>query len=85
MRDDPKRQGRQVLTLADPPASARFWKVALQAYREYHPDGGFHCDVRPLADAAKLGAKELRPYRVVCLFQPAKPLPGDFVTCSKAM
>ncbi len=80
VRDDPKRQGRQVLTLADAPESARFWKAALQAYQVYHPDGGFRCDVRPLADEAKLGVKELRPYRVVCLFQPAKPLPADFVT-----
>ena len=47
VRDDPKRQGRQVLTLADAPESARFWKAALQAYQVYHPDGGFRCDVRP--------------------------------------
>ena len=36
--------------------------------------------MRSLADAAKLGVKELRPYRVVCLFQPSKPLSADFVT-----
>ncbi len=48
VRDDPKRLGRQVLTLADPADAARFWNAALAAYQTYHPDGGFHCD-RPSA------------------------------------
>ena len=78
MRDDPKRQGRQVLTLADDPKAARIWKAALDAYGISNPANGFHCDVRPASEAAKFGLKELRPYRVVCLFETAKRLPESF-------
>ena len=62
------------MTLADDPKAARIWKAALDAYGISNPTNGFHCDVRPASDAAKFGLKELRPYRVVCLFQTAKPL-----------
>jgi hypothetical protein len=78
VRDDPKRQGRRVLTLADDPKAARIWKAALDAYGTTNPTNGFQCEVRPASEAAKLGLKELRPYRVVCLFQTAKRLPESF-------
>ena len=42
VRDDPKRQGRQVLTLADDPKAARIWKAALDAYGSHNPANGFH-------------------------------------------
>jgi uncharacterized membrane protein len=80
VRDDPKRQGRRVLTLADDEKAARIWRAALEAYAISHPDTGFHCDLRMAADAAKLGAKELKPYHLVCLFQNVKPLPPKFWT-----
>jgi Aerotolerance regulator N-terminal len=78
VRDDPKRQGRRILTLADDPKAAHIWKAALDAYGITNPTNGFQCDVRPASAAANLGLKELRPYRVVCLFQTAKPLPEPF-------
>ena len=60
------------------PTPLDIWKAALTAYQMYHPDGGFHvrrANRWPTRRSSAL--KELRPYRVVCLFQPAKPLPGD--------
>jgi Aerotolerance regulator N-terminal len=78
VRDDPKRQGRQILTLADDPTAAHIWKAALDAYAISNPVNGFQCDVRPASEATNFGLKELRPYRVVCLFQTAKRLPEPF-------
>jgi len=78
VRDDPKRQGRRILTLADDPKAAFIWKAALDAYEKTNSANGFQCEVRPASDAVNFGLKELRPYRVVCLFQTAKPLPEPF-------
>jgi hypothetical protein len=78
VRDDPKRQGRRVLTLADDPKAAHIWKAALDAYGITNPANGFACDVRPASEASNFGLKELRPYRVVGLFQTAKRLPEPF-------
>ncbi len=78
VRDDPKRQGRRVLTLADDPKAAWIWNAALDAYGKSNPTNGFQCQVRPASEAATLGLKELRPYRVICLFQTAKRLPSSF-------
>ena len=82
-----RRSKRRVLVLDDDPDPAGdlkkkpgvFWYAALEAYKKSHPEG-YHCDLRPAADAAKLRLKDLEPYRVVCLFQNAKPLPDDFCT-----
>jgi len=78
VRDDSKRQGRKVLTLADDPKAARIWDAALKAYLPSHPFEGFASEVRPCSDAAKLKAADLQPYRVVCLFQTAKPFGDEF-------
>jgi hypothetical protein len=78
VRDDSKRQGRKMLALADDPNAARIWQVALQAYLPYHPYEGFTGEVRPAADAAKLQAADLKPYRAVWLFQTARALPESF-------
>jgi hypothetical protein len=78
VRDDPKRQGRRVLVLADDVTAARPWKISLQAYESSHPAAGFQCERRQASDADKLGLDDLRPFPVVCLFQTAKPLPGKF-------
>jgi len=79
VRDDPKRQGRQVLKLEGPTAALDTWWAALTSYQMSHHDTGFRCERKPLADADKLGLKDLQPYRVVCLIQPAKPLPESFL------
>jgi Aerotolerance regulator N-terminal len=78
VRDDPKRQGRRILTLADDPKAAHIWKAALDAYGITNPTNGFRCDVRLASEAVNFGLKELRPYRAVCLFQTAKRLPEPF-------
>ncbi len=78
VRDDPKRQGRQILTFADDPKAAWIWKAALNVYGNTNPTNGFQCEVRPASDAVNFGLKELQPYRVVCLFQTAKRLPEPF-------
>jgi Aerotolerance regulator N-terminal len=78
VRDDPKRQGRQILTLADDPKAAHIWQVALNVYGRDSPTNGFQCEVRPASEAANFGLKELQLYRVVCLFQTAKRLPEPF-------
>ncbi len=85
VRDDSKRQGRRVLVLEDDPNPAGeltqkpglYWYAALESYAQSHPEG-YHCDLRPATDAAKLRLKDLEPYRVVCLYQNAKPFPDDF-------
>ncbi len=85
VRDDSKRQGRRVLVLEDDPNPAGelkvkpglYWYAALESYAQSHPEG-YHCDLRPAADATKLHLKDLEPYRVVCLYQNAKPFPDEF-------
>ncbi len=78
VRDDSKRPGRRVLAIPDNPKDALYWDAALKAFLSYHPFEGFASEVRSAADAAKFGRKELEPYRVVCLYQNAKPFPDDF-------
>jgi hypothetical protein len=73
VRDDPRRQGRKLLTVADDPKAARIWKTALWAYGEENPRSAFTCDVRTPAEAEKLTPQDLEGYRVVCLFQTASP------------
>ncbi|HVS37453.1 MAG TPA: BatA domain-containing protein [Gemmataceae bacterium] len=82
VRDDAKRPGRRVLAIADvtapkDAAPVRYWDAALKAYLAYYPAEGFASEVRSSADAAKLSLKDLEPYRVVCLFQTAEPLPSE--------
>jgi hypothetical protein len=72
------RQPGKVLTLADRPADAENWELSLEASRR------FRCEVQQTAEGMKLDAKELRAYKVVCLFQVADPRPlwgglGEFV------
>jgi hypothetical protein len=78
VRDDSKRQGREVLTVGDDLKAARIWDAALKAYQASHPFEGFTDKLMPSSDAAKLKAADLQRYRVVCLFQTAKPLGDDF-------
>ena len=87
VRDDSKRQGRKVLLLEDDPNPAAelrtkpgaYWYAALASRLKYYPNEGYSCDLRPAADAAKLRAADLKPYRVICLYQIARPLPDDFL------
>jgi hypothetical protein len=59
------RDKRKVLTLVQQEREARFWRAALNTVSP------FQCDVRK-ADA-ELTARDLAPYKVVCLFEVAKP------------
>jgi hypothetical protein len=62
------RDKRKVLTLvSDKVDQARVWKAALNS------TGTFQCDVKTVADAAALDAKELQAYHVVCLFEVPRP------------
>jgi hypothetical protein len=62
------REPRKILTLADDPADAERWARALEV------TGAFRCEVRkPPADAAALPPDYWKAYKVVCLFQVARP------------
>jgi hypothetical protein len=71
VREDGRRQGRRLLTLAEDPAAARGWKTAFESVTD--PARGFRCEVRRVASAGRLTAKDLAPYAVVCLFQATQP------------
>ena len=65
------RDKRKVLTLVNEKAAeARVWRAALDA------TGTFQCDVKTVADAAGLDAKEWQAYHVVCLFEVPRPTEG---------
>jgi hypothetical protein len=62
------RGGRKVLVLADNPADARLWRLALEAKES------FRCDAQPAAKAAEFDPKKLlADYKAVCLFNVAEP------------
>ena len=81
VRDDSKRQGRRVLVMEDDPNPAGELKVALTGTRPWT----YH-NRTPRAITATCGRrptrrsclKDLEPYRVVCLYQNAKPFPDEF-------
>lgn len=64
------RGGRKVLAIADDPASAQIWKLALES------TGGFRCDVERTDRVGGLDIKKLlAEYRVVCLVNVSAPDP----------
>jgi hypothetical protein len=65
------RDKRKVLTLVNEKADeAKVWRAALNAI------GTFQCDVKTVAEAAGLDAKEWQAYHVVCLFEVPRPTEG---------
>jgi hypothetical protein len=72
------REKRKVLTIADRPAaprgspgSPRIWQIALN-----NAPGLFESAVKSTAEAENLTPNELSAYKLVCLFEVAKPSPG---------
>lgn len=61
------RQPGRVLTLADRPADAENWQLSLEASRR------FRCEVLKTEEGANLAPDQLRPYKVICLYQVARP------------
>jgi hypothetical protein len=61
------RGGRKVLVLADDPADAEWFKIALESNK------AFHCEIRPMSRADDLGPGDLAEYKVVCLLNAARP------------
>jgi hypothetical protein len=58
-------EARKVLTIADDPAEAAFWKIAVES------NASFDCDLVKTADAPA----DLAKYEVVCLFAVGHPAP----------
>ncbi len=71
IRDDSRRVGRKLLTLVENAAEdlARIWKAAFEVRARRKLPEAFECEVRSLAEAEKMTAKELERYRAICLFE----------------
>ncbi len=76
IREDSRRVGRKLLTLAQDPKKAWIWEAAFKARASHSPTEAFDCEVRSLAEGEKLTVKDLERYQCVCLFQAVKPSPA---------
>lgn len=80
IRDDTRRLGRKVLTLVDSPGDKQdyppyiAWEMAFKARVKTKSPKAFDCDIRTMAEAQKMTAKDLERYRVVCLFEAFPPV-----------
>jgi len=89
VRDDKRRQGRQMLTVVEDPQDARIWLAAFDSLSRARLPDAFQVVVDKKYvvsspdEVAKMTPAQLDAYRVVCLFQLTKPPLAMWVALQK--
>lgn len=75
VRDDKRRQGRQMLTVVEDRRDARIWLAAFGSLFKARLPDAFQIQVGSPDEVAKMTPAQLDAFRVICLFQLTKPPP----------